>query len=68
MGYAGHALNHLVFCQHLVKFVVGILETMVAVKQRVSVRILLYCLLERVEYLGIVVAVANDIRNNTAVV
>ena len=68
VGYTRHTLHHTGIFQHLVKGSIGVLETTVTVKQWMCVWIGLHSSFECVEHNRVVVAVTNNIRNDTSVI
>ncbi len=65
--HTGHALRHACLFELVVEGSVRILETSVAVEQRMRVWIGLHCLVEGLEHQRIVVALADDVSDNAPV-
>ncbi len=65
--HAGHALRHACLFELVVEGTVRILETSVAVEQRMCVGIRLYSFVEGLEHQRIVVALADDVSDNAPV-
>lgn len=66
--HTGHALRHACLFELVVEGSVRILETSVAVEQRMRVGISLYRLVEGLEYQRIVVALADDVGDDAPVI
>ena len=67
MRYAGHTLRHSSLHELVVESTVGVLETSVAMKQRMCVRIVLHRFVEGFENQRIVVVLTEHVRHNTPV-
>jgi len=68
LGYSGHTLSHLRLLQLVVEYSVGVLETSVAMKQRMGIWIGFNSGIQGVEYERIIIAVTNNKGNDSAVV
>jgi len=67
-GNSGHALSHPGFCQHMVERSTCVLESSVAVTQRMRIRIRSYRCPECVKHQRIVVGIPNHITDNPSVI
>ena len=68
LGYAGHALRHTGFFQLVMEGTVGVLKSSVTMKERVGIRVGLYCTVESFENQWIVIPITYHIGDNTAVI
>ena len=67
MRHAGHALRHPCLHELVAESAVGVLETSVAVEQRMRVRRSLHSLIKSLENQRIVVVLTEHVRHNTPV-
>ena len=67
LGNSGHTLLHFCFLQFVIEYPVCVLESSVTVEQRMCIRICLNSSFQCIEYLRVIVAVADNKRNNSAV-
>ena len=68
LGYSGHALSHLCLLQFIVEYSIGVLESSVAVEQRMCIGIGSYSGIQGIKYKRVIIAVTNDKSNDSAVV
>ena len=67
-GNPGHTLGHASFSQHMVECSVRILETSVAVAQRMRIRVRGNCCPECVKHQRIVIGIPDHIADNSSVI